>query len=148
MRHYAKNSPQAAARFLVVTALADGELDRVEFSSLHSFPELRSIGVDAEFIDHILAEFCEDLGETQRVDGQNHFELKPPFVTQLLADIDDPDLRLVLGRAALEIIGADAKVHRGEAILLCAALDAWDLHLADLIRRPDEKTPLPCSADK
>ncbi len=41
MRNYAKNSPQAAARFLVLAALADGELDRLELGVLEHFPALK-----------------------------------------------------------------------------------------------------------
>lgn len=134
MRHYAKNSPQAAARFLVLAALADGDLTRIELGSLETFSALHELGVDATLLNNVLAEFCDDVERFQLIDTADNFQLKPALLAQLLAEIDDHDLQRTLGRAALRVIGADSKVHRGETVLICAALDAWDLLLEDFAR--------------
>ena len=134
MRHYAKNSPQAAARFLVLAALADGDLTRFELNSLETFPALHELGVDAALLNNVLAEFCEDVERFQLIDTADNFQLKPALLAQLLAEIDDHDLQRTLGQAALQVIGADRKIHRGESVLICAALDAWDLLLEDFAR--------------
>lgn len=133
MRHYAKNSPQAAARFLVLAALADGDLTRSELGSLETFPALLELGVDAALLNNVLAEFCEDVERFQLIDTADNFQLKPALLVQLLAEIDDHDLQRTLGHAALQVIGADRKIHRGESVLICAALDAWDLLLEDFM---------------
>lgn len=136
MREYAKNSPEAAARFLVLAALADGDLTRIELGRLEAFPALRALGVDGTLLDRVLAEFCSDIERHQLIDTADNFQLKPALLRRLLADIDDPALQRMLGRAALEVIGADRRVHRGESVLICAALDAWDMLLEDFAR-PD-----------
>lgn len=141
MRNYAKNSPQAAARFLVLTALADGDLDRLELAVLDHFPALRKLGIDRELVDAVLGDFCEDAQRSQRVGADFKLEFKPGDIARLLADIDQPDLQRSLCRAALSVIGADQLVHSGEAILLWAALDAWDLQLANVLRSPQPFIP-------
>lgn len=134
MRHYAKNSPQAAARFLVLAALADGDLTRIELGSLETFSALHELGVDSTLLNNVLAEFCDDVERFQLIDTADNFQLKPALLRQLLAEIDEPGLQRTLGRAALRVIGADRKIHRGETVLICAALDAWDLLLEDFAR--------------
>lgn len=141
MRDYAKNSPQAAARFLVLAALADGDLDRLELGALEHFPALKRLGLDRDLIDVVLVDFCEDARRSQRVDADLKLEFKPGDIARLLADIDRPDLQRSLCRAALGVIGADRRVHSGEAILLWAALDAWDLQLANVLRSPNAFIP-------
>ncbi|MET7015065.1 hypothetical protein ABXR19_12755 [Uliginosibacterium flavum] len=141
MRSYAKNSPEAAARFLVLTALADGDLDRLELSALDDFPALTKLGVDRDLIDTVLGDFCEDAQRSQRVDADFNLQFRPGDVARLLADIDRPDLQRSLCRAALSVIAADQNVHRGESILLWAALDAWDLQLANFLRSPTAFVP-------
>lgn len=133
MREYTKNSPQAAARFLVLAALADGDLNRLELAALERIPELGAMGIDSDLTDRVLAEFCKDLKKERSIDAQNNFQLRPPVIARLLADIDDPQLQRTLGRAALKVIGAHEGVHRGESVLICAALDAWDLLLEDFV---------------
>lgn len=134
MRRYAKNSPQAAARFLVLAALADGDLTRIELSSPDTFSALHELGVDAALLNNVLAEFCEDVERFQLIDTADNFQLKPALLSQLLAEIDEPNLQRTLGHAAIQVIGADRKIHRGESVLICAALDAWDLMLEDFTR--------------
>lgn len=141
MRKYAKNSPQAAARFLVLAALADGDLDRLELGALEHFPVLKKLGLDRDLIDAVLGDFCEDARRSQRVDAELKLEFRPGDIARLLADIDRPDLQRSLCRAALSVIGADQRVHSGEAILLWAALDAWDLQLANVLRSPNAFIP-------
>lgn len=133
MRHYEKNSPKAAARFLVLAALSDGDLDRLEFTRLDELAELCTLGVNTELIDTVLGEFCVDVKNSQSVDTEDNFQLKPSELARLLMDIDDPALQRTLGRAALQVIGTDNRVHRGESVLLWAALDAWNLHLMDFV---------------
>lgn len=141
MRIYAKNSPEAAARFLVLTALADGDLDRLELGALEEFPALRKLGIDRDLIDVVLGDFCEDVKYSQRVDAGGNLQFKPGDIARLLADIDRSDLQRTLCRAALNVIGADQNVHPGESILLWAALDAWDLQLANFLRSPNAFVP-------
>lgn len=141
MRKYPKNSARAAARFLVLAALSDGDFDRLELGVVERFPALKKLGVDRELIDRALSEFCEDVQHSQRVGADGKFEFAPGEVARLLADIDRPDLQRSLCRAALGVIGADQLVHAGEAILLWAALDAWDLQLANILRSPRSPAP-------
>lgn len=136
MRTYAKNSPEAIARVVAMTLLSDGLLDVVELRRLDRMSDLARLGVDSERLAQVMQEFCRDLLRYAPVDSEGQCQLRHELVTSLLADIDDPALQRRLCRLALDIIGADRRVMRGESVLLWAALDAWDLTLADCMNIP------------
>lgn len=148
MRRYAKNSPEAIARFVAMTLLSDGMLEVAELRRLDRMPDLERLGLDSDRLAQVMQDFCRDLLRYAPVDAEGHCQLRHGLVTQLLADIDDPALQRRLCRLALDLIGADRRVLRGESVLLWAALDAWDLTLADCMAIPAAMParPLPSRA--
>lgn len=141
MRHYPKNSPRAAARFLLLAALADGDLDNFELAGMDRFPALRKLRLERALFAAVLDEFCQDAEASLPMVRDAWLELRPGEIARVLADIEQPELQRALCRAALSVIGADQRVHTGEALLLWAALDAWDLQLANILRSPKAALP-------
>lgn len=141
MRRYAKNSPKAATRFLMLAALVDGDLERLEPGTLEHFPALRKLAIDRQLIETVLSELCADTRCSALQDGELKFEFKPGDIARLLAELDRPELQRSLCRAALSVLGVEQRVRSGEAVLLWAALDAWDLHLANMLRSPSGYIP-------
>lgn len=141
MRRYAKNSPKAAARFLVLASLSDGDLDRLELGALEHFPALKKLGIDRSLIETVLSEICADIPHSPCMDADFKFEFRAGDIGRLLADVDRSELQRSLCRAALSVPGVDQRVRSGEAILLWAALDAWDLQLANMLRSPSGFIP-------
>jgi uncharacterized tellurite resistance protein B-like protein len=51
-------------------------------------------------------------------------------MAQLMAEVDDPALRLKVLRLCLQVVQADNHVADGEAIVLGAAVEQWGLQRA------------------
>lgn len=149
MRPYPQNSPQASARFIAMTLLSDGQLDEVELRRLDRTPVLANLGIDGDALQQVMRDFCTDLLREAPVDATGHCQMRPALIARLLEEIDDPVLQRTLCRIALNIVGADHRVQRGESVLLWAALDAWDLKLSDCFSLPSRMPhrPLPTTVE-
>ncbi|GAB4061011.1 hypothetical protein [Uliginosibacterium sediminicola] len=125
MRHYPKNSLQAATRIVALAVLADGQLQAREFEALRRSQVAARLGLCAEDFDRVLQEFCSDLLSSAKVDADAHCQVSPAIVERLLADIDHPLLQAELARLVVSVIDADNTLHRGESLLFKALLQHW-----------------------
>lgn len=127
MRSYPINSPQAAARIVALTLLADGHLAKSELDALERFGAHEQLGLDREDLHAVLHGFCEDLLNSVRLSWDDACRIDPRTMAQLMAEVDDPALRLKLLRLCLKIVQADDHVADGEAIVLGTAVEQWGL---------------------
>lgn len=117
-----------AARLIVLTLIADGELANREIDALdrHGIAEL--IGVDRDVLMQTVVELCgdllaEDAGEdTVRIADVDR-------IHAMLDAITDPELQKLTCRAMLVLAKADGSIALPEQTLLRQALTHWGLSL-------------------
>ena len=129
MRVYSPNSPQAIARVLSLTILADGGLDVSELRVLGSYDLPRRLQLSDTEFDAVMRDFCYDLMQFADGDYYSHLVLEREMIATLLGDINDPALQLKLLRIMVDIVHADGTLAGGEAVLLAEAMLRWELDL-------------------
>ena len=132
MRKYATNSPEAMARLLALSMLADGGLDRSELNVMMRLGVLDRLGISETEFDEIVHLLCEDM--LQCVPGIHHgqIELDEATIDSILLEIADPRLRKVLLKIMLAVVYADHSLSTGEAVLVSRAMQSWELDLTEI----------------
>jgi uncharacterized tellurite resistance protein B-like protein len=128
MRPYPCNSPQAAARIVALTVLADQDIGTTEFDLLDRLAVHEQLGLDRQEFHAVLDSFCEDLLSSEQLQSADACPVDDPTLAELMGEIKDPALRLRLLRLCIEITEADGQVAEGESIVLAAAVEQWGLH--------------------
>lgn len=127
MRNYPTDSPQAAARIIALTVVADREIDQAELDLLERLHVDTQLGLDQSTLHGVLDTFCEDLLSSGQLKWSDACPVDEATLTQLMAEIVSPVLRKLLLRLCIEIAEADAHVAQGEAVVLNAAVEHWGL---------------------
>ena len=130
MRHYPHNSPQAAARIVALTLLADGHLAPAELQVLERSHAHDRLGLGREELHAVLHGFCEDLLLGAHLAWGDACRVDPRTLSQLLGEVDDPDLRQTVLQLCLDIAQADEHIADGESVVLEAVVEHWGLHQA------------------
>ncbi len=128
MRTYPNNSPQAAARIVAVATLADGHLCKPELDVLDRLRAHAQLGLQPEEFHCVVHAVCEDLLSAAQLTRVNACRIDPGTLARLMAEIDDPLLRLTVLRLCVSVIEADGHVADGESVVLLAAVEQWGLH--------------------
>jgi uncharacterized tellurite resistance protein B-like protein len=128
MRSYPANSPQAAARIVALTVVADGDIADVEIEWLDRLALHDQLGLDRHELHALLDTFCEDLLSSGQLTWSDACPVDELTLADLMGEIQDPALRLKLLRLCVELAGSDAHVAEGESIVLDAAVEHWGLH--------------------
>jgi len=128
MRSYPTNSPQAAARIVALTMLADGHLAKSELDVIERQGAHDQLGLDLETMQSVLHGFCEDLLHSAHLTWSDACRIDPRTLAQLMAEVDDPALRMKVLQLCLKVVQADDHVAEGETIVLGAAVEHWGLH--------------------
>jgi len=128
MRSYPTNSPQAAARIVALTVVADGDIGVAEIEWLDRLAVHELLGLARPELHALLDTFCEDLLSSDQLKWADVCPVDECTLADLLGEIQDPALRLKLLRLCVELAEADAHVAEGESIVLVAAVEHWGLH--------------------
>ncbi|MBC7942269.1 MAG: TerB family tellurite resistance protein [Chitinophagaceae bacterium] len=128
MRSYPVNSPQAAARIVALTLVADGDIGDVEIEWLDRLTVHEQLGLARHELHVLLDTFCEDLLSSDQLQWAETCPVDERTLTDLMGEIQDSALRLKLLRLCVELAEVDAQVHEGESIVLVAAVEQWGLH--------------------
>jgi len=128
MRKYAPNSPQAAARIVALTIVADGDVDKAEFALLDELTVHEQLGLERDALHAVIDTFCEDLLSNKQWTWADNCPVDDYTLSELMGEIDDPALwRKVLG-LCVRLAEVDGHVAAGESIVLVAAVEHWGLH--------------------
>ena len=138
MRTYPTNSPQAAARIVALTVLADGDIGRPELAMLDRMAVHDRLGLERQELQAVLDTLCEDLLSSKQLHWVDVCPVDDRTLANLMGEIEDPTLRRKLLRLCIEIAEADAQVAEGESIVLTAAVEHWGLHY-EMLRQPDRE---------
>lgn len=144
MRPYARNSPQAAARIVALTVLADGDFGAAEQAMLDDIAAHKTLGLEREALHAVIDEFCVDLLASKQLAWADACPVDEYTLATLMDDIDDPELRRKVLGLCLRLAGVDDLVAEGESVVLMAAMAHWRLNLHGLY--PLEGRTLPPSA--
>lgn len=127
MRSYPLNSPQAAARIVALAMLADGDLAKAEFDALDDLGADVQLGLGRAELHAITYAICDDLMCTMRLTWADACRVDPRTLAQLMAEVDDPGLRLKVLRLCIAVVEADRHVAEGESIVVAAAVEHWGM---------------------
>jgi len=141
MRRYPTNSPQAAARIVALTVLADGDIGEAEIQWLDRLAVHEQLGMARHELHELMDTFCEDLLSSEQLNWADACPVDERTLADLMGEIQDPELRLKLLRLCVELAEADAHVAEGESIVLVAAVEHWGLH-HEMVRSPPEQHSL------
>ena len=136
MRNYSTDSPQAAARIVALTVVADGEVDKTELDLLDRLGVDAQLGLERGALQDVLDTFCEDLLSSRQLEMAGACPVDDATLAKIMGDIQSPVLRKQLLRLCIEIAESDAHVAQGEAIVLNAAVEHWGLQRF-MLSRPD-----------
>ena len=128
MRSYTTNSPQAAARIVALTVLADGDIGDAELAWLDRLAVHEQLGLARHELHALLDTFCEDLLSSDQLKWADACPVDERTLADLMGEIQDPELRLKVLRLCVELAESDAVVAEGESIVLVAAVEHWGLH--------------------
>ena len=127
MRPYPRNSPQAAARIVALTLLADGQLQRAELTSLEALRCHERLDLRRAQLRAVVHELCTDLLEDARSARDDDCRITPALIELLLADIDERALQLRVLALCAGVARADGRLHESESIVLDLAIAKWDV---------------------
>jgi hypothetical protein len=127
MRRYPPDSPEAAARVVALTLLADGAVSRAELSSLARFDIYRRLGLDHARMQAVLEELARDLYEFGVPAWEYDGGLHPLVVECVLEGVTDPRLRAEIYGICRDVAESDSPLSSGEEALLRLASMRWRL---------------------
>ncbi|WP_428504079.1 TerB family tellurite resistance protein [Roseateles sp.] len=128
MRIYPANSPQAAARIVALTVVADGDIGAAEIEWLDRLAVHEQLGLARHELHALMDTFCEDLLSSGQLQWAGACPVDERTLADLMGEIQDPALRLTLLRVCVALAEADAHVDEGESTVLVAAVEHWGLH--------------------
>ncbi len=128
MRSYPANSPQAAARIVALTVVADGDIGDAETQWLDRLAVHEQLGMARHELHALLDIFCEDLLSSGQLNWADACPVDERTLAELMGEIQHPALRWKLLRLCVELAQVDARVDEGESIVLVAAVEHWGLH--------------------
>lgn len=132
MRTYPHDSPQAAARIVALTLLADGHLSRAELELLDRLQVGPQLGLASDEMHTVLHGFCQDLLTSMHLTWSDACQVDPRTLAQMMGEIEDPELRRKVLQICVALAEVDDHVADGEEIVLNAAVEHWGLHRAML----------------
>ena len=123
MRTYPLNSPQAAARIVALTLLADGHVNKRELDALDRVAAHEQFGMSRQELHAVVQTFCEDLLMAAQLCWDSACRLDAAAMDELMAEVDDPALWRKVMQVCEAVIDADGHVSDGELMVLRAAAE-------------------------
>lgn len=137
MRRYAQNSPQAAARIVALTLIADGDIGVAEQAMLEERAVHLELGLTRDALHAVIDSFCEDLLSSKQLNWADTCPVDEYTLSALMGEIDDPALRRKVLALCVKLAEVDNQVAEGESIVLTAAVTHWNLQYQMLQSQAD-----------
>jgi uncharacterized tellurite resistance protein B-like protein len=128
LRSYAKNSPEAAARIVALTLVADGVATQSEFEALRQVGAAERLGMNEADVHRVVHELCEDLLEAQVQQGRRGCSVDTLSLNAMLSEVDDVALQETTLFIALQVAEADAHLSEEEMQVLAHTALHWGVH--------------------
>lgn len=127
MRNYPIDSPQAVARIIATVLVADGNVSKAELDVIEQVGAYEPVGLERNVMQTVLQTFCEDLLQARHPHWANACQVDTQTLEELLAEIEDAELRAAVLRLCLAVAGADNHVADGELLVLASAAAQWGM---------------------
>ncbi|NML13581.1 TerB family tellurite resistance protein [Azohydromonas caseinilytica] len=127
MRSYPHNSPQAAARIVALTMLADGHFSHDEFQALERMQAAQGLGLLPSELMEVLHDCCEDLQSHPQLAWDEACRVDQATLSTLLDEVSDPALRRQVLQCCRTLAQADRHIAEGEAVMLATVAAWWQL---------------------
>lgn len=141
MRKYAQNSPQAAARIVALTLVADGDVGAAELALLDELAVHEQLGLSRDALHAVIDTFCEDLLSSKQLNWADACPVDEYTLADLMNEVDDPALRRRVLALCVRLAEVDDHVAEGESVVLSAAVAHWSLHAHVLSTSPPLNEP-------
>lgn len=127
MRTYPQDSPRSVARLVALAMLADGHVCSREFEALERAQAQLPTGLSRPELQTLLQELCEDLMMSGHLGAMGGVHLDAGTFAGLMAEVEDPELRLAVVQAWVSAIDADEHRADAETEVLQAAERWWGI---------------------
>lgn len=127
MRSYPRNSPQAAARVVALTVLADGHLGAQEIDALRRIDVAGRLELSQEQFMTVVQAVCDDLMASSHQHWSGIQHLPREDLKLMLDEIGDVGLRLIVLEICAALCECDQNLADAEYEMLCTLADHWDL---------------------
>jgi hypothetical protein len=127
MRSYPRNSPQAAARIVALSLLADGNLCRAELEALQHHDAHAQLGLSPAEMHTVVHDLCQDLLAASDMSWGGSSQVDAGTLAGLMAEVQDPQLQRTVLKLCIAVVQTDDHVAEGESAVLAAALAQWGL---------------------
>lgn len=131
-RPIAPDTPEAAARVLVLAIVSDGRLGACEVKALDQADAYDRLGMSRDAFYGVMRQVCNDLLERQTATGESMFKLDGADARGFLDAVSDEQARQTVLSLAFEVIRSDGVLHPGESRLFWQALDRWGVSLDEV----------------
>lgn len=125
MRTYPTDSPEAAARLLAMTLVADGQYSMSEIRTLDRLGAPQRLGLKPEALKGVIDGFCEDLLLAGSGQWMGSVHMDDEVRRQLMAEVQDPELQETVWQLCEAVAMADGHLADGEVELLDRMAFAW-----------------------
>lgn len=127
MRSYPPNSPQAAARIVALTLLADAHLGGSELAALDRLADAGQLGLDRLAVSEVVRDAVQDLLATGSAAWRGTAHLDASVIDGVLREIDDAALRAEVLLLCRSVASADRHFSEGEQAFLAAVAEQWNM---------------------
>jgi hypothetical protein len=129
LRHYPRNSAEAAARIVALALIANGRIKAVETVALEALRADERLGLTRQQWHGVIHELCADLLGPARCGDDSC--IPSELLNRVLDEVDDYTTRRLVLRLCSAVVHADRQIDDGESFVLLAAIDRWGLHPDD-----------------
>ncbi len=127
MRDYPVNSPQAAARIVLLALVADGHLSHTDMDAVHRLHIAEQLGMDGPDWHEVLTSFCQDLLLSSRTSWMDVSRLDIDVLEHMMSEIVDTRLQRKVLRLCRSLAEFDGPVSQSESMMLDTAVGQWGL---------------------
>ncbi len=131
-RTIAIDSPEAAARVLILSILADGQLGTCEVDILDQRDAYSRIGLSRDAFYRAMRDICGELLDLQTQTGESMFNLDGEFALGWIDAVQDATLRQTVAALIFDVIRSDGIWHPAESRLIWRLFDRWGWTLDEL----------------
>lgn len=133
MKTYPANSPEAMARILAMTMIADARLDDRELEIMDRLRLYDVLGIDKAEFSKVVKDYCDDLVAAGASDGRIDL-MDRDRIHSVVDLVDDPAKRDDVASMVLNIVKADGDFHEAELTLFRYILSRWKLSFQEIRR--------------
>lgn len=139
MRTYEPNSPEALARIVALTMLADGHLSQSEHALLDKLCAHERLGLSREAMGIVVQDLCLDLLSTSHGHWSRAARVDAHTLSALLSEVTLPNLQRTVLSLCEAVAKADPRVCEDESQIILAARQQWRPALTAAAQPPTQQ---------